>query len=164
MQGLHLDPIGVLQQEHVALQKMFALHQQALVIRAWAHAAHLLEDYQQRLQRHIQLEERFLLPYCPQVKTPQQWPAHVYALEHRRLEELLNQAGTRLAVARRRGVKPAALIALLDQEKTLKHLLEHHHERENRALFRLVRDALPDRTLLELAQALHQQENPRAAG
>lgn len=141
---LRFDPIDTFQQEHVALRKMFALHQEALVMRAWARAAHLLAHYQKRLRRHIQLEERYLLPYCPEEKTPDQWLARVYIVEHRRAEELLEKAVARLALARRRGVKPAALIALLDHEKTLKHLIEHHDDREDLALFKLMREAMPD--------------------
>lgn len=151
---LRFDPIDAFEQEHVALRKMFALHQEALITRAWARAAHLLEHYRKRLRQHIHLEERYLLPYCPPEKTTDQWPARVYLSEHRRAEELLDQAVTRLAQARRRGVKPASLIALLDEEKTLKSLMDHHDDRENMALFRLTRASMPDAAQLELTQAL----------
>lgn len=156
---LRFDPIDAFQQEHVALRKMFALHQEALVMRAWARAAHLLEHYRKRLRRHIRLEERYLLPYCPAEKTRGQWPAGVYVAEHRRAEELLDKAVARLALARRRGVKPAALIALLDQEKTLKNLIEHHDDREGLALFKWARAAMPDAAQLELTQALRHPES-----
>lgn len=148
------DPLTLLSQEHAALMRMFALHQAALVTRAWARAAHLLEHYQRRLHRHIELEERFLLPYCADGKTPGRWPARVYALEHRRLEELLDKAATRLAIARRRGVQPAALVALLDQEHTLKHVLEHHQQREDQALFAELRESLPQEICTQLGAAL----------
>lgn len=148
------DPLTALSQEHDALTRMFALHQQALVTRAWARAAHLLEHYQQRLRRHIELEERYLLPYCAETKAPGRWPARVYALEHHRLEELLNKTSARLAIARRRGVQPAALVALLDQEHALKHVLEHHHQREDQALFVELRESLPLEAREELSQAL----------
>jgi hemerythrin-like domain-containing protein len=141
---------------------MFALHQQALVTRAWARAAHLLEHYAKRLQRHIELEERYLLPYCAEVKAPGRWPARVYLLEHRRLEELLNKAGTRLAIARRRGVQPAVVVALLDQEHALKHALEHHHQREDQALFAELRESLPAEARAQLAQALEPQRGATA--
>ncbi|MGH8279194.1 MAG: hemerythrin domain-containing protein [Gammaproteobacteria bacterium] len=151
---LRFDPIDALQQEHLALQKMFALHQEALVTRAWARAAHLLEHYQKRFARHVELEERFLLPYCPKEKTAAQWPASVYTSEHRRAEEFLQKAAAQLALARRRGVKPSALIALLDHEKTFKGLIEHHDEREEKALFCLLREAMPEDVQLGLIKAL----------
>lgn len=161
---LRFDPIDAFQQEHVALHRMFALHQEALITRAWARAAHLLEHYRKRLQRHIRLEEHYLLPYCPQEKTADQWPAHVYVAEHRRAEELLDKAVAHLALARRRGVKPAALIALLDQEKTLKNLMEHHDDREGMALFKLTREAMPSEAQLQLTQALrHPDVDPGTA-
>lgn len=155
---LRFDPIDAFEQEHAALRKMFALHQEALVTRAWARAAHLLEHYRKRLRQHIRLEERYLLPYCPEEKTADQWPARVYLAEHRRAEELLDKAVARLALARRRGVKPAALIALLDQEKTLKNLVDHHDDRENMALFKLTRETMPDAVQVELTRALRHPE------
>ncbi|MGH8280705.1 MAG: hypothetical protein ACRESA_05790 [Gammaproteobacteria bacterium] len=78
----------------------------------------------------------------------------MYAVKHRHAEELLDKTIARLAAVRC-GVLPMALIALLDQEKTLKHLLEHHYEREDRALFRLACDTLPDSVWAELSRTLH---------
>jgi hypothetical protein len=142
MEMLNFDPITTLADEHVALVQLFARHQEALVTRAWARAARLLAHYRKRLQYQIQLEERYLLPYCVEDQAPGQWQAHVYMAEHRRLEELLHKVGIQLATARRRGVTPAVLIALLDEEKTLKRAVEYHYQREEITLFTVLRQPL----------------------
>ncbi|MGH8402528.1 MAG: hemerythrin domain-containing protein [Gammaproteobacteria bacterium] len=136
-----VDLVTVLSDEHMALSQMFARHQEALVMRSWARAARLLDHYRKRLQHRILLEERYLLPYCVDEKLPGQW--QVYISEHRRLENTLNNAHIRLTAARRRGITAVALIALLDEEKTLKHILEHHLQREEAAFSTILRQSLP---------------------
>lgn len=151
---LEFDPLAALSDEHAVLTQLFARHQEALVTRAWARAARLLDSYQKRLLHHIRLEECYLLPYCAPQKHERQWSAQVYALEHRRIEELLQRQITRLAKARRHGVSTTRLIALLDEEKTLKHLVEHHHQREEMALFAAVGPALPAEARAQLTRGL----------
>lgn len=151
---LEFDPLAALSEQHTSLAQLFARHQEALVTRAWARAARLLDSYQRRLLHHIGLEERYLLPCCPTQKLAGQWPASVYAAEHRRIEDLLQRQITRLAKARRHGVSTTRLIALLDEEKTLKHLVEHHHEREDLALFVTARQALPENARLQFTREL----------
>lgn len=82
----------------------------------------------------MRLEEEHLLPHCGRAQAVR-YPANVYRAEHRRIEQLMEKAAERLTNAQRRGITPAVLISLLDEERTLKHLLEHHHEREEKARF-----------------------------
>jgi hemerythrin-like domain-containing protein len=157
------DPFRILRHEHATLGQLFLLHQEMLVNRAWARAARLLSRYRQQLARHIRIEEQLLLPYCGDA-TPDatRWDAQVYVAEHRRLEELVGNAAARLTVIRRRGVTPAMLIKLLDQEKTVKHLMQHHHEREARGLFDELRRHLPATARQQLLAALL-ENNPAPA-
>lgn len=138
---LSVDPVMMLTDDNLALSQLFARHQEALVMRSWARAARLLDHYRKRLQFRILLEERHLLPYCVGEKLPGQW--HIYISEHRRLEDALNNANKRLAVARRRGITAAVLIALLDEEKTLKYNLEHHLHREETEFSTTLQQSLP---------------------
>ena len=153
---LSFDPFAALADEHAALTQLFARHQAALVTRAWARAARLLDSHRKRLAQHIELEERYLLPYCLREKLPNQWPTRVYSAEHQRIQELASKLSARFAKLRRRGVTSAALIALLDEEKTLKHILEHHHAREEMALFANLPQVLSETQRGELAHALRQ--------
>ncbi len=131
---LECDPIDLLLEQHQALSDLFARHQEALVDRRWAEAGRLLEEYERNLMRHIRLEEHHLLSRCDTVEDAR-WPGAVYRAEHRRIEQLLRKAGDRLNRARACEITPAVLISLLDEERTLKHLVDHHHEREEKALF-----------------------------
>lgn len=136
--------VGLLLRQHTVLSDLFARHQEALVDRRWAEAVRLLEEYEESLLSHIRFEERNLLPRCDAMGGVQ-WPGAVYKAEHRRIEQLLHRAADRLTRARGSEISPAVLVSLLDEERTLKRLVEHHHEREEKALFVELRDAASSR-------------------
>ena len=150
------DTLCILRHEHASLDILFRRHQEMLVSYAWARAARLLTRYQERLTVHIRLEEKFLLPYCNNdgSGSSPRWGSHVYRTEHRKLEELVRAVIVRLTSARRRGVTPAMLIDLLDKERTLKHVVQHHHEREEKGLFTELHERLPLETRMELSKEL----------
>ncbi len=135
-----LDPYELLLEQHVAFGDLFARHQEALLDRRFDEAMRLLEEYAERLREHMALEERDLLAQCTSLGSAR-WPPEVYRAEHRRIDQLLVKTGGRLRRLGQHGVKAAVLISILDEERTLKRLVEHHHEREEMALFKEVRDA-----------------------
>ena len=128
------DPVGLLLEQHLAFGGLFARHQEALLDRRLEDGTRLLEEYSEHLRAHIAVEEQALLPKCGG-NGSSRWPPEVYRAEHRRIEQLLEKARARLRREARQGITAAALIALLDEERTLKRLVEHHHEREETALF-----------------------------
>jgi len=128
------DPVGLLLEQHLAFGDLFARHQEALLDRRLEDGTRLLEEYSEHLRAHIAVEEQALLPKCGG-NGSSRWPPEVYRAEHRRIEQLLEKARARLRREARQGITAAALIALLDEERTLKRLVEHHHEREETALF-----------------------------
>ncbi|HET7650471.1 MAG TPA: hemerythrin domain-containing protein [Gammaproteobacteria bacterium] len=148
------DPLDILAMEHDALARLYGRHQEALVTRYWQQAASLLEEYSTRLSRHIEIEQRLLLPHCDAVSASIRWQARVYRAEHERIAQLLARNIQHLAQTRQRGMTPAGLIALLDEERMLKHVLEHHHEREEQGLFAELRLQLPADIRKELKYAL----------
>ena len=133
------DPFELLLEQHVAFADLFARHQEALLDRRFEDAARLLDEYCGRLREHIALEERCLLPKCAALDSVR-WPPQVYRAEHRRIEQLLARTGERLRREGHLGIAAATLISILDEERTLKRLVEHHHEREETALFSEVRN------------------------
>ena len=153
--ALNPDPFVRLVREHTSLDRLFARHQEALVNRSWARAARLLESYGGHLRRHIAIEEQVLLPQCEMPGARPRWKAEVYCAEHRRIELLLGKNREQLAHARRRGMTATALIALLDEEKTLKHLVGHHHTREEAALFPELRRGLSGEVRKQLMRVLN---------
>ncbi|HEX8757204.1 MAG TPA: hemerythrin domain-containing protein [Steroidobacteraceae bacterium] len=132
------EPFELLLEQHVAFADLFARHQEALLDRRFEDASRLLEEYGERLREHIALEESCLLPKCAALDSVR-WPPQVYRAEHRRIEQLLARTGERLRREGHLGMTAAALISILDEERTLKRLVEHHHEREETALFSEVR-------------------------
>lgn len=155
-----LDPIRVLTDQHRVLTQLFARHQEALLARAWARAARLLDQYEKHLRSRILVEERYLLPYCLEGRVPGQWS--VYVAEHRRLEKMLHDAGERLRAVRRRGMSPAIIIGLLDDEKTMKYVLEHHLDSEDSEFSTSLQRMLPEgvrnnllRALIDMARVTH---------
>lgn len=153
----HIDDLLA---QHLALGEMFARHQESLVDRRWAEAAERLVEYERYLRGHIEFEERHLLPHCRVGRL--RWAREVYLAEHRRIEQLLRKAMDGLALARRSEMTAAAIIALLDGEKTLKHVVEHHHEREENGLFAELRGA--DWVNREAATAGGRNERHRLEG
>ncbi len=133
---------------HRELDALFALHQDAILRGALDEAAERLEHYIARHQQHSAFEDEWLLPALATLDDPGPWPAAVYAREHDKIRDLLEKTRTRLSDIRRRNPadRPlrAALIGLLDDEKTLKGVCAHHQEREEKGLLpALDRDTSP---------------------
>ncbi len=149
------DPFAALTEEHAELTQLFAYHQEALLDRDWVAAARLLGGYRERLYRHMQIEERFVLdPALVRATAHRHWTSELYRAEHRRVRLYLEKVDEWLTRARHDGAPAGMLIGLLDRERTLKHLLEHHHHREEVALFADLRRSLPARLHAALGRAL----------
>lgn len=95
-----------------------------------------LQSWRQELTHHIAIEENELLPHLP---GDARWGARVYQLEHERITVLAASYEARLnavvehpphSVRARR----EAVLALLEAVHPLRHLVEHHHQREEMAL------------------------------
>lgn len=126
-------PFDILRDEHRSLTRLFAHHQESLLERDW---------------------ERFLLTPSETAAIGLRWADEVYRAEHRRIMLLLERIIERVMRAGRHGVSAPGLIALLDQERSLKHLIEHHHHREEVALFNERRGTLAADTRAALGRAL----------
>ena len=102
-------------------------------------ALEVLINLESRLLSHMELEERYLLPFCePVIDGPGRWGPRVYAQEHKRIKQMLASVRMRLAArcVEADGVlAPGDVIDLLDEEKVLKHLISHHQAREATALY-----------------------------
>jgi len=119
---------------HQELDEFFLLHQEAVVLAKFEPAVELLGCFGELHQFHMDFENEKLLPALTELGDPGRWPASLYSSEHDKVQELLQQAGRRLLSLHearlssretRRGI-----IVLLDEQKTLKGVCEHHQERE----------------------------------
>ncbi len=80
---------------------------------------------------HIAFEETELLP---QLGANARWPAKVYLAEHRKLESMLSRLLQELTVLPIKTRNGELILRLLEREMPFKHVLEHHFEREEKAL------------------------------
>ncbi|MDE2150390.1 MAG: hemerythrin domain-containing protein [Gammaproteobacteria bacterium] len=123
-----------LAREHRRLERLMQRHQRALVDARFDWAAQRWRRYRERLAAHIEVEESWLAEAETQ-GWPLRWPVRVYRLEHRRILELAAAVAHELEAAPRARTADFR-IALIEREKTLKGVLEHHHAREEQDLYR----------------------------
>lgn len=125
------------QDQHQRLDAMLHAHLLALIGGDFASALQHLRHWWEALREHIDLENTHLLPHiAPGVR----WSERVYRLEHERIELLAQEHLARMQAAT---CAPAPsderercerVLALLDAVHALRHVLEHHHAREEQAL------------------------------
>lgn len=136
-----MPQLADLHRYHAELEELLLCHQEALLLGDWGLATRYLALYAGGLRLHIRQEDSLLLPLYRELEQGQPWPARVYEGEHRKLERQLllcrrAYAGL-LRQPSRRGV-----IGVIEQQKSLKHLAEHHHQREEESLFPVLDAAL----------------------
>lgn len=137
-------------QAHQPLESQLRRHLLAVVGGDFADALHQLQHWQRVLQAHMVLEETWLFPHIPDGA---RWAARVYQLEHTRITAL---AADYLRVVQAVAAKSpipreqarAASLHVLDAAHALRHLLEHHHQREEKALAQELPQALQHDVLL----------------
>ncbi|TAN07636.1 MAG: hypothetical protein EPN38_05430 [Rhodanobacteraceae bacterium] len=137
-------PLAHLEHQHQRLDGMLQAHLLDLVGADFTSALVRLQRWRRALDRHIGIEETWLLPHLP---AGARWAASVYHVEHERIALLADKYAVRLrAVAARppRGerARRQSVLALLDATHALRHVLEHHHEREHTALAHELPDGL----------------------
>ena len=124
------------ERQHERLDALLHAHLLDVAGADFASALQHLQSWHQALQQHITIENTRLLPHVPEGA---RWTARVYRLEHDRIALLAEEYLERVQkvaslplpdeTARR-----SAVLMLLDAAHALRHVLEHHHEREHMAL------------------------------
>ena len=124
------------ERQHERLDALLHAHLLAVAGADFAHALQQLQQWHGGLLEHIAIENTRLLPHVP---AGARWAARVYLLEHERIALLAEEYRERVqAVAQQppqdESGRRHAVLMLLDAAHALRHVLEHHHERENMAL------------------------------
>lgn len=132
--GFHAS--GGFEHAHRMLYAQLHAHLLDVVGGDFGRARQRLQKWRHSLARHIDTEENLLLPHVPDSA---RWAARVYRLEHERIMLLADAYAVRIdAVAAHpphsERSRREAVMALLDAVHPLRHLLEHHHQREEMAL------------------------------
>lgn len=130
------DSPAYFEQQHERLDAQLQAHLLDVVGADFGTALTRLQAWRADLAQHIAIENTRLLPHVPEGA---RWAARVYLLEHERIALLADEYEQRVRsviaqppqgeLARRR-----AVLLLLDGAHALRHVLEHHHEREHQAL------------------------------
>ena len=129
-----------LQREHSAMLQILHAACCAVIEGELAGARARLDALGDLQARHIRYEEQVLLPRLP---PHPRWTAAVYLAEHRKLESLLQRIRAQWRMLPPRLDDPAQRLAALDALHPLRHVLEHHFEREEQALFGETREGSP---------------------
>lgn len=129
-------PPAYFERQHERLDAQLQAHLLDVAGADFASALERLEHWRRDLDRHTEIENTLLLPHVP---PGARWAARVYLLEHERIGLLADEYQQRVRavvaqppqgeLARRR-----AVLLLLDAAHALRHVLEHHNEREHLAL------------------------------
>ncbi len=149
-----------LESVHRALDEMFGLFRELVLVGAGEAAATVLASYRALTARHAADEEAHLLPL---LGADARWPAALYTGQHAKLLAGLDRVALVVAGldARRPGWRRHAL-AVLDAAGSVHHLVEHHHLAEEQALFVEVAAVAPE-VLVRLAGEWHAEAATHAA-
>ena len=119
---------------HEELNRLFFLHQQAVLIGELPRAIEALHRYTLTHDLHKNFEDTYLLPRLAELETPGDWPVSLYHHEHNKIGDLMTRLEKQLLELSARELAGTELhyelIELLDREKSIKGLCEHHQERE----------------------------------
>ncbi len=124
------------ERQHERLDALLHAHLLAVAGADFAHALQHLQQWHAGLLEHIAIENTRLLPHVPEGA---RWAARVYLLEHERIALLAEEYIARVqAVVRHpppdEPTRRRTVLMLIDAAHALRHVLEHHHEREHSAL------------------------------
>lgn len=146
--------VTLIHQQHLELRELFTRHQEALVQGELHEAIEWLENYDILQKAHMQIEERYLFPEFANIEHSSKWDVSLYEKEHVKIKQLSTSIADELkwlseqqqnGSQRRRDI-----IELLDKQKTLKGLNEHHAKREEEAMLKELEQQLEQRQLREL--------------
>lgn len=132
---------------HEELNRLFFLHQEAILVRELPRAIETLDRFIVAHDLHKHFEDTHLLPRLAELENPGDWPVSLYHHEHDKIGEFMTRLEKQIAELNARNLSGTELhfniIELLDREKSIKGLCEHHQEREEAGML-LVLDEQTD--------------------
>ncbi|RMH00985.1 MAG: hypothetical protein D6702_12450 [Planctomycetota bacterium] len=126
-----------LERVHEAILEELHLHQDAIVEGDLAGARCHLDRLNLMLKAHIRAEDEILLPIFAERVEPQLGctPELLFD-EHRKLERLLRRTQERMLTLERAGrITPREKVYVIEEERMLKEVIDHHDRRERAVLF-----------------------------
>lgn len=146
--------VELIHQQHQELQELFARHQEALLQGHLDVAEEWLTHFATCQKAHMQIEEGYLFPEFEKIERTTKWDVTLYEKEHAKINTLYQNIVDDLNWLSEQDLTESQqrrnIIALLDKEKSLKGLNEHHEEREEEAMLKELDEQLEERQLKEL--------------
>jgi uncharacterized protein YaaR (DUF327 family) len=140
--------VEIIHQQHLELQELFARHQEVLLQGQLDVAEEWLEHFATCLKVHIEIEEGYLFPEFAKIERTTRWDVSLYEKEHEKIKTLLQKVIDDLNWLSEQELTESQMrrniIALLDKEKSLKGLIEHHGDREEEAMLKELDNAYTD--------------------
>lgn len=126
-----------LERVHEAIMEELQLHQDAVVVSDLPAARRHLDRLVLMLKAHIRAEDEVLLPIFAERVEPQVGcTPELLFNEHRKLERLLKKTQERMLVFEAAGeIRPRERVYMIEEERMLKEVLDHHDRRERAAFF-----------------------------
>jgi len=128
--------VGLTTSFHRLLAQLLTMHQEALLIDDMVLAHNIFDLFVDALQRHLDVENKLLLPLHRELVREHRWPLLVYEKEHDKLLQMVARIRRELAAlaAVQGRARRLALLEVLDYQRSFKSVMEHHEEREEQAL------------------------------
>jgi len=146
--------VELINQQHLELRELFIRHQEMLLERQLEEAKIWLEHFNVCQKTHMEIEEKYLFPEFAKIERSSKWDVSLYQKEHDKIKQLFENIVNDLEWLSQQELNESQLrrniIALIDKEKTLKGLNEHHEEREEEALLKELDEKMEQRQLKEL--------------
>ncbi|GAA3911964.1 hemerythrin domain-containing protein [Litoribacillus peritrichatus] len=160
----HYSLFEAIDTQHQYLGDAFLLHQEALLVQKPQLALTIFNAYQQYQVAHLTFENEHLLPELEKIEDIR-WPHTLYEHEHNKVEKMLAKSASELeegALIIKEGAPSNTayrrwVIELLDRQKQLKNVLEHHEQREEQGMLNELDNALSQETLSHLCEQLTAQ-------
>jgi hemerythrin-like domain-containing protein len=127
---------------HDETDELFLRHQELLLERQLPAATSALSAYRELIELHMRQEEELLLPIYARSNPSPRWPSVLFSGQHQRMRELLSSVAERVAALDGAALRSRDIIAVIEQERTYKHLVEHHDGAEREGFFPALERAL----------------------
>lgn len=129
---------------HEGLDELFSGHQEALLSFDLETALELLVSFRKNIDKHIEFEEKHLLPLYRTKggNAVEGGKVSFYLLEHRKIRQLLTKAEREVGrwIGSKKRPSGREILNLIDGEYMFKHLMKHHDLRERNILYRFLDD------------------------
>ncbi|MBV1873619.1 MAG: hypothetical protein KUG80_02500 [Gammaproteobacteria bacterium] len=148
---------AVLKHYHEQLNERLLLQQDALIDKNITLALQLFCQFQLLMTDHLRVENLILLPLHAEIENVR-WPSSLYKLEHNKIIKLMSKAELQLRSAQRHKNTDCRrdIVEIIDYQRTLKGVLEHHEAREEQGLLAELTQHLCNETQQQIAHYCHQ--------